>query len=742
LGRLLHGLPQEFPAPVLVVLHLDPNHRSQAVQLLQHRTRLRVQKARNGTPLQAGTVYVAPPDHHLEVHAGKIRLSQAPRVNYSRPSVDLLFTSVAADYGPTAIVAVLSGAGSDGAQGLAAVKARGGLAVAEDASTAAFSPMPLAAQRTGLLDAILPIDQIPAFLVRALARRITVSRRQWLRLLAMLEEHTGARFSGYRTSTLHRRLQLRLAASGCQTMAAYLRHLEGDASELDRLQSAFLIKFSSFLRDPPSWRALARGMEPLAARAHPVRAWSAGCATGEEAYSLALVLAHALGTGAGAAWKVFATDLDEGALQVGRAARYSDAHLRAVPKADLAKYFVREGTTWRVGKVLRERVVFGRHDLLRDPPLLGMEVLACRNVLIYFTPEEKRRVLRRLTVAVNPGGILFLGPSEGVAPVPGFDRLQHTTLFQRKGVATAMQDRKKATATDALAGRGAPAGPSGNSAIVALAVDAKGKVLMWNRAAEAFFGKSARQVTGKSLAAAVGKTTAAQLKAALGNKGVGQTSPVDCDSVDGPRRLNVECLPAAPPWAALFLGVDARHGAGKATRRDTPARPLRKPHLTPAAKLLAQQDLNDELQSRNEELETVNEELQSLNEEMSAMEEEMRGLGVESQRANNFLRLLLDSSPDVLIACDADNRVAFWSHAAIKRFRLSPEQAVGRDLFDIVPALDDAPLRSAARQVRASRKGGRIALKHGGEEFLFDPLPLEDGKRRSYLLRIRPGPVK
>lgn len=741
-GRLLADIPESFPAPILVVLHLDPHHHSQAVPLLQRRTKLRVQTARAGVVAQAGAVYVAPPDHHLQLRAGKLRLTQAARVNYSRPSIDVLFTSVAADCGPAAVAVVLSGTGSDGSAGVVAVKARGGLAVAEDASTAAFPFMPAAAGRTGLLDAMLPIGQIPTFLLRGIAARVTISDLQWHRMLALLNSRTGAKFSLYRSTTLYRRLQQRLAATGCRTMAAYLQLLASDVAEVERLQAAFLIKVSSFFRDPASWRILARDLALLTAQeGREVRAWSAGCATGEEAYTLAFILAQVFGIGPRARWKVFGTDLDHGALKLARAARYSDDKVRAVPKDDLARYFVRDGRSWRISKALRARVVFGRHDLLHDRPLSGMDVLVCRNILIYFKPEEKTRTLERLCLALNPGGILFLGRSEAPGPLPGCDRLGRTTLFRRRSIAPMMSARRPATAKVARPRRRAAelAGPLADSSLtVAVAIDAKDKVLLWNRAAQTFFGKAPGKALGKPLATAVGLETARQLKATMRNQAPGKAAPVECKAFDGPRILNVECLPGDWPMAALFLGTEMRPTATElhpSPRRGAVQSVRGRPH-TADARLVAQQDLNDELQSRNEELETVNEELQSLNDAMSAMEEEMRGLGEESRRANDFLRLLLDTSSDVLIACDADNRVAFWNDAAIKAYRLSAQQAVGRELFDLVPALAHAALEAASQKVRTAGRGSRVKVTQGRAQFVFDPLPQGAGKRRGYLLRV------
>ncbi len=743
-GSLLAGLPDRFPAPILVVLHLDPHHHSQAVPILQRRTRLRVRTARGGTRPEAGSVYVAPPDHHLELRAGKLRLTHAARVNYSRPSIDVLFASVAEDCGPAAIAVVLSGTGSDGAAGVASIKSRGGTAVAEHASTAAFSFMPAAAGRTGLLDATLPIRQIPAFLLHGLTRRVPVSDLQWHRMLAILKSRTGARFSSYRSSTIHRRLQQRLAATGCRTMAAYLRLLADDDGEVDRLQAAFLIKVSSFFRDPAAWAILTRRVGAWPADGdRPRRAWSAGCATGEEAYTLAIILARRLGTAPRTRWTVFGTDLDEGALKIARAGRYTDDQVRGLPRGDLTQYFVRDGAAWRVGKALRSRVVFGRHDLLHDAPLSGMDVVACRNVLIYFQAEEKLRTIDRVRSAVQPGGYLFLGRSEAPGPLTGFDRVGRASLFSRKPVQALMAARTATPRKTARPSRrptelGGPLGES--SMIVAVAIDAKGDVVLWNRAAQAFFGKPAGKVVGHPLAGAVGAATARQLMATMRNPIPGQAIPVECESLEGRRVLDIECMPGVAPAVVLFLGSEVRSERIKAAPEDHQGivRLTRATPRTAEAKLLAQQDLNDELQSRNEELETVNEELQSLNDAMSAMEDEMRGLGEESRRANDFLRLLLDTSEDVLVACNADNQVVFWNDAAIKAYRLSSAQAVGHELFELLPAMAVAPLKAAAAKARKAGRAGGVKVAHGGSDYLFDPLPSGAAKRRGYLLRVRP----
>jgi len=460
LGRLLAGLPSNFAAPIVVVIHLDPSHHSQLAAILQRETRLHVQEAKSGQRLMAGSVYVARPDRHLEVRGNTIALTRAARVRFSRPSIDHLFTSIAESYGKRAVAVVLSGTGTDGSIGVVKVHTEGGLAIAEDRKTAEFGSMPENAVSTGCVDVELPVEAIPAVLIRALSQDPTAKMApQWPLVLSLLRERFGTDFSGYRPATLQRRLQRRILATGQAGLPSYLKLARKDVDETRRLHSEFLIKVSEFFRDPKEWEQLSRKVILPMVRARPAsgefRIWSAGCATGEEAYSLAILFSEALGGNNPGRFRVFATDLDEPALAKARHGVYDARQLAGVSPRRLNQHFDREGDHWRVKKTLRSHVIFGKHDVLGDPPLASIDLLACRNVLIYFTPEQSQKALRRLLYSLKPGAFLFLGRSEsprkvesGIERVSGSSRIWHRLppQFQlRSRVARSLGRHRKAT---------------------------------------------------------------------------------------------------------------------------------------------------------------------------------------------------------------------------------------------------------------------------------------------------------
>jgi two-component system CheB/CheR fusion protein len=329
--RMLRRFPADFPCPILVVIHLDPHHVSTAAQLLQRSTALRVKEADEGELPRASTVYLARPDHHLEIRAGKIHLARSARVHFSRPSVDQLFVSAAVAYGPGTIGIVLSGSGTDGSNGLARIKAEGGVAIVEDAATAEHAAMPQAAAAAASIDAVLAPEDIPRFLNKAIASG-TMMDKNWEHLLRLLKLRTRTDFSGYRVTTLRRRLDKRLRSTGSPDLASYVAYVKKHPAELDALHSSFLIKVSSFLRDSAAWTALDRNVVQKLVReavdGKELRVWSMGCATGEEAYSIAMLFLDAIGDRQKVQLKVFATDVDDHALAVARAGAYLPAQAK------------------------------------------------------------------------------------------------------------------------------------------------------------------------------------------------------------------------------------------------------------------------------------------------------------------------------------------------------------------------------------------------------------------------------
>lgn len=787
IGDLLAGLPEDFGAPIVAVLHLDPDHLSHLAPLLQRETSLRVEVAESGTELQAGSVYVAPPDRHLEVHDGKIKLTRGARVHFSRPSIDKLFASVARSYGERSIAVVLSGTGGDGATGVARIKAEGGLVIAQEPETAEFAAMPEAAVDTGCVDATLAVGKIPEMLVQAVAKGEAPGALplEWPQVLAALEKRFGTDFRGYRHTTLRRRLDRRILATQKADVKEYLQLLQDDEEELERLHAEFLIKVSQFFRDPVQWAHLDKAVvRPLVlgrSGTEEIRVWSAGCATGEEAYSLAILFTEAFEESDGPArFRVYATDLDKDALTSARQGVFSEAQLAVLSPERRERHFQEDGDRWRVRKDLRKRVIFGRHDLLRDPPLASMDLVSCRNVLIYFKPEEAKALLGKLAKSVKPGGYLFLGRSEGLRQASvGLKRIVEDARIYRRTAAAARQEAAAGRANRRETPRqfAIPAMPYPYAfgtlvleatTVIAFGVDADDRVAVWNEAAAGFFGVRPGDAVGRPISEVIAEEFWDGLQRAVAHaedddEPVGEKR-LDYTPSDGPRRyvdlewIHVDEGEEDPQEGILFLGIDAtdRHDPG--AEPDGGRRSRIVPHKTadPDADLRAAnvglkalnerlqsksqefQTLNEELESRNEELATVNEELQSLNEELNTLNEEVGARIAESERLTAFLRTILDLAPHSVIGCDENDRITFWNAVARDKFRLSEEQAVGKDLFDLVPVLDVSSVRKLVRSDGDDKKV-EIPREPGREGTLFVRMGVvydRAERRKGYCLRV------
>ncbi len=792
LQALVGGLPKNLQAPVVVVLHMDPDHPSGVASLLQRRTELKVKQAEDREPLENGCVYVCRPDHHLEVRSGEVHLNRSARLHFSRPSIDRLFASVGRAYGANAIAVVLSGSGSDGSAGVIDVKGRGGAVVTEAASTAVFAAMPEAAARTGCADAVLPVDDIPGFIVRTLAaEKLPMPDDHWQSLLQLLQRSFGTDFTAYRGTTLRRRLQRRLAATGDMDLGAYVHRVKNDPSELANLHAAFLIKVSSFMRDPPAWQDLKRvAIEPIIKSAtadREIRAWSAGCATGEEAYSLAILLSEAAAGRPDLTIRVFATDISDDALATARNGYYGAPQLENLDPALRARYFSREGDGWRVTKTLRSRVIFGHHDVLQDPPFSSIDVLTCRNVLIYFSGKQKNAVLQRFTYALRPGGHMMLGKSEGTrGKILGCTRLSGpANLFRREDIRYVLPGRQP---------RAAPPAPSFEKAVaearhdqeehaafqhllvesasmIVFTVDAERRIQLWNRAAEVFFGTKAHSAMNHPLyeivEAAPAERLSTAVKEALARRCMIQLKGLTCDAGGAhPRLLDLDIIPFSGKSSGhdlLFIGVDvtSRHeaeaeahellaqaqvAAGDAASANEALMASNEELETLNEELQTiseeQQSTNEELESRNEELETVNEELQSTNEELSTLNDEVRSTAEEADRLNVFLHAMMTAWPGAIIGCNPVGEVTLWSELASQRFLLSAAQAVGQRLEAVVPALGTPAMRQAvADAISGGADAPGVTLTNGREPLNVEVRAAVDpgGVLHGYFLIVRPA---
>lgn len=428
LSTLVSTLPVPFPAPIVIAQHLGPDRPSHLGEILARRTALPVITVHQHEPLHPNTIYVVPANHHIEVTDHDITL-MTESDGRPRPSVDLLLSSAAEIYGDRLIAVILTGTGTDGAIGSRAVHQAGGTIIIQNPSTAAFPGMPLALEPQ-TIDIVADLPRIGPILYDLLTGVAVPTQadaqRELEPFLDMVREHTGLDFRTYKTPTILRRLQRRIIALGTHDLAGYTSYLQQHPEEYQRLTSAFLIKVTNFMRDQDLFDVLRETILPgLMAdsrnRDNNLRFWSAGCATGEEAYSLAILVLEALGDDLpDFNVKIFATDVDGEAIAFARHGLYPQDALDDMPNDLVARYFTRVGHSYEVKKQVRSLIVFGEHDLGQRAPFPHLDMVMCRNVLIYFTRELQQRALQIFAFSLREGGYLALGKTETVSPASTF----------------------------------------------------------------------------------------------------------------------------------------------------------------------------------------------------------------------------------------------------------------------------------------------------------------------------------
>src|SRR6266700_2032519 len=447
LSVLVNTLPANFPAAVVLAQHLDSSRPSTLDTILQRRTVLPVEVVNSSSALESGKIYVVPSNHHIIIKNGHVRVLE-DQIKRPRPSVDVLFSSAAEAYGEHLIAVILTGSGSDGAAGAVDVKNAGGTVIVQDPQTARYPSMPLALPPT-LVDFEVAIERIGPLLYDLLKKGESLPQPEEKSddVLRSILEHVSRQanidFRPYKSSTILRRINRRMAVTHCSTMHDYLDYLKANPQEVGELVKAFLINVTQFFRDSDAFtylksqilpKLIARGLE----RDHTLRVWAAGCATGEEAYSLAMLITELLGPEL-SQWsiKIFATDVDEAAINFARRGLYSENLLRDVPADYKDRFFERVDHGYRVSKMLRQMIIFGQQDLSRSAPFPRIDLVLCRNVLIYFTPELQEYVLNQFTFSLSPGGYLFLGKAETVRPLQTFYELvnKHWKVYRCLGSA-------------------------------------------------------------------------------------------------------------------------------------------------------------------------------------------------------------------------------------------------------------------------------------------------------------------
>jgi two-component system CheB/CheR fusion protein len=440
LSALVATFPADFPAPLVIAQPLDPQHPTHLAEVLARHSTLPVRTVEGREPLKSGVVYVVPSNRHVEISDHFINLLQAGDA-HPMPSIDLLLAGAAQTFGERLIAVILTGA--DRAAGVLAVKSMGGMVLAQNPDTARSSSMP-GAIAPPLVDVVTDLEHIGT-LLRDMLNGVNVNQpdeaRAMRELLKQVNEASGIDFRHYKQTTITRRLQRRLAATGIATLAEYIQYLKQHPEEYERLVASFLINVTGFNRDPELFHILRDQILPEIVevgrtRGNIVRIWSAGCATGEEAYSLAILMAEVLGEALEHfTVRIFATDLDSSAIEFARRGYYPPAALAGLPDAMIARYFTLVNGTYEVDKQIRGMVVFGQHDLDQRPPFPQIDLCLCRNVLMYFTRELQRRALQLFTFSLRDGGYLVLGKAESTSPLSTYFApvYQHLKIYRRHG---------------------------------------------------------------------------------------------------------------------------------------------------------------------------------------------------------------------------------------------------------------------------------------------------------------------
>ena len=450
--RFFRTIPADSGCAFVVVMHLAPDRASNLDTLVGHATSMAVEQAKDGARLEVNRVYIGQPGHDLLMKDGCLVLEKVKTRPPKPTAIDRFMTSLAADQGDRAVGVVMSGSDGDGALGIKAIKSEGGFTVAQLPSSATHPGMPLSAIATGVVDRQLTIEEMPAAIIQFVRHSLTetkspaeprASNADLLKIiLEHVHDHTGIDFRSYKEPMLNRRVRRRMVLCNIHTEADYLRFLLETPAESEALAADFLISVTEFFREPDAWRTLGQDFIPsiLAAKkiGDVVRVWVAGCATGEEAYSVAmLLLEHPLREERRLKVQVFATDIDTRALDVARKGCYPDTIHHVVSRDRLRRFFIRTPEGYRVTNELREAVMFASQDLVADPPFSHLDLVSCRNLLIYMKPDLQRRILQIFHFALEREGILALGKSEtagnrGDLFVPVS---QQARIFKRAGAA-------------------------------------------------------------------------------------------------------------------------------------------------------------------------------------------------------------------------------------------------------------------------------------------------------------------
>lgn len=782
----LRAVPADSGMAFIVVQHLDPNRQGLLPELLQRATSMPVKQVSDQLKVEPDKVYVIPPNRDMSLLNGALYLFEPAEAHGLRLPIDFFFRSVAQDQQEHGIGVILSGMGSDGTKGLQLIKENAGVVFVQAPESAKFDGMPRSAIEAGLADVVAPVEDLPAKII-AYERHSPLlipcdagkSRGGIEKVALILREQTGHDFSLYKQNTMSRRIERRMGIHLIKKVSDYIKFLRENPQEGKLLFKELLIGVTSFFRDPQIWEKLKTEVIPeLIASRGPeksLRAWVPGCATGEEAYSLAIVFKEAvesLKSARGCRLQIFATDLDADAIDKARAGTFNENIATDVSAERLERFFIKTDSGYQIAKTIREMVIFAPQNCIMDPPFTKLDLLSCRNMLIYLAPELQRKLMPLFHYSINPGGCLLLGNSESIGnfthlfrPIDAKARLyrRHEAGLPQRPVdfPSAFSSTRESAKTSQMAG-GCNLQELAEKFLLkkfsppAVLTNDKGDIVFINGR----IGRYLEPAAGKanwSIFAMAREGLRYEMIGAF-QKAVRSGQPVRVKNLNSgdngeSQSLDIEVMPISEPegLSGLFLLVfnevlppPALTDAKPGRRAGAPAVKVRE--LTKEIEQLhheiqssreEMQTSQEELRSTNEELQSTNEELQSTNEELTTSKEEMQSLNEELQTVNhelqakveelsqtsNDMKNLLDSTDIAILFLDSVLKIRRFTPQVAKIFKLIPGD-LGRPITDVNMDLDYPGFTDDVREVLRTLV------------FRENPIPTHDG--RWFSIRIMP----
>ena len=794
--ELLRHLPPRTGMAFVIVQHLDPHHGSRLPNLLGKATSMPVTEITGTTVPKPNAVYVQPPDKCVIAKNGKLTLVQ--RTERLNLAIDHFFESLAEECGSRAIGIVLSGTGSDGTAGLRAIKAAGGLTFAQTEASAKFDAMPRSAIRSGFVDVVLPPDAIAReiqsvsdhpYVRRPLADAQEAEKEAYRqadnlgRIFLSLKKQMGVDFSAYKQSTLVRRVHRRMALHRIEKLSQYARYLRNNKKESEALFDDLLINVTRFFRDEALFRALKKRFLPTLLknkkkdRQRELRVWVPGCATGEEVYSLAICILEVLGNQLSKIRvQIFGTDLSESVIEHARAGIYPGAIEKDVSKARLNRFFVKRDGSYQIHRNVRDICTFARQNLTADPPFSRLDLISCRNVLIYLSSELHKRCIPQFHYALNPGGYLILGPAESVGMYDElFKLVDKKNKIYTKEAKTGPPAAKfipqpglgfSRFGTTARAGTGANFDSDilkmadriilSTYAPAAVVIDHNFQVQQFRGRTDLFLEHTPGPAT-LNLIQLARPNLVPDLRATI-RRAIKTDKPARAERTKITLRgknyeINIQVVPFKAPGAdkSWFLVIFDESTSGNkperllrvmgkmseqrevtelrrelAASKDSLQTIIEEQEATNEELKAANEEIessNEELQSTNEELETAKEELQSTNEELTTLNEELSNRNLEMMQMTNELSNLLASIQMPIVMVDNALTVRRATPAAREAFNILPTD-IGRPLGQLRPNIDVPDLENILRDVidTLSTRKRKVTDKEG----------------REYSLRVRP----